>query len=53
VPLRKESQRGLIALAILCAAGAVTFALTAFLASPGARRARGKDAVAVRVVHPR
>jgi hypothetical protein len=50
VPLRKESKRGLIALAILLTVGLVTFAA---LASSGAFRSRAKDAVAARLKHAR
>jgi hypothetical protein len=47
VPLRKESKRGLIALAVLCIVGLATAAV----ASSGAFRSRAKDAVAARLKH--
>jgi hypothetical protein len=49
VPLRKESKRGLIALAVLCVVGVATFATFASFASSGAFRSRAKDAVAARL----
>jgi hypothetical protein len=49
VPLRKESQRGLIALAVLCVVGLATAAV----ASSGTFRTRAKDAVSARLGHAR
>jgi hypothetical protein len=46
VPLRKESKRGLIALAVLLAVGLGTFAA---VGSSGALRQSTKDAVAERL----
>jgi hypothetical protein len=40
----------LVALALLCAAAGVTFALTSLAASKGTRRSHDKDAVVERVV---
>lgn len=48
VPLRKESKRGLIALALLSVVGLATFAV---LATSNASRARAKDAIATRLKH--
>jgi hypothetical protein len=48
VSLRKESKRGLIALAVLCVVGLVTFAS---VASSGSFGNRAKDAVAARLKH--
>ena len=46
VPLRKELNRGLIALAILCGVGTATFAT---LSASSVSRSRPKDAVATRL----
>jgi hypothetical protein len=56
VPLRKESKRGLIALAVLCIVGLATFASVAsfgasFRASWGGGRKR--DSVAAQLLHAR
>jgi hypothetical protein len=48
VPLRKESKRGLIALAILTAVGLATFAA---LSTSSPARARAADAIATRLKH--
>jgi hypothetical protein len=48
VPLRKESKRGLIALAVLCIVGLATFASVASSGAPW-----GKDSVAARLLHAR
>ncbi|HVU51013.1 MAG TPA: hypothetical protein VHL80_10030 [Polyangia bacterium] len=48
MPLRKESKRGLIALAVLCIIGLATFAS---VASSGG--GRNKDSVAARLLHAR
>jgi hypothetical protein len=48
VPLRKESKRGLFALAILGVVGMATFAA---LATSNTSRARAKDAIATRLKH--
>jgi hypothetical protein len=48
VPLRKESKRGLLALAILTVVALATFAA---LATSGESRARAKDALATRLKH--
>jgi hypothetical protein len=56
VPLRKESKRGLLALAVLCIVGLATFASVASSgASSGALwgGGRGKDSVAARLLHAR
>jgi hypothetical protein len=53
VSLRKESKRGLIALAVLCVVGLATFASVASLGAPFGRVSFGpshaKDSVATRV----
>jgi hypothetical protein len=48
VPLRKESKRGLIALAILTVVGVATFAA---LSTSSPTRARAADAIATRLKH--
>jgi hypothetical protein len=48
VPLRKESKRGLIALAVLGVVGSATFAV---LATSYPSRVRAKDAIATRLKH--
>jgi hypothetical protein len=50
VPLRKESKRGLIALAVLFVLGLATFAVASSGASSGASgRGHAKDATAARL----
>jgi hypothetical protein len=51
VPLRKESKRGLIALAILCVVGLATAAVASSVSSSGTLGSRAKDAVAARLTH--